>query len=61
MMIPIEGVFSKVKFFAGNLLTDSINCLNLEDLINQSIVTVTSTDCYKYVHESSSSAAKERL
>ena len=41
MMNPIEEVFSKVKGSARNFLTESINCLNLEDIIIQSIATVT--------------------
>ena len=48
MMIPIEEVFSKVKFSARNLLANPINCLNLDDIMNQSIATVTSIDCYRY-------------
>ena len=48
MMNPIEEVFSKIKFSARNSLDGPTNCLNLEDVINESIATVTSPNCYKY-------------
>ena len=48
MMNPIEEVFSKIKFFARNMLADPTNGVNLEGIINQSFATVTSSNCYKY-------------
>ena len=48
MMNPIEEKFSKVKFSARNLLSDPSNTLSLVEVIDNSMGTVTSTNCYNY-------------
>lgn len=48
MMNPIEEMFSKVKLSARNILADPTRKENLKDVIEQSIGTITSMDCYNF-------------
>ena len=48
MMNPIEEVFSKIKFCARNMLADPTNNQNLVDVIEESLATITPTDCNNY-------------
>jgi transposase len=48
MLNPIEEVFSKIKMAARNLLADPCNQENLESIINASVQTITSANCYSY-------------
>jgi len=45
MMNPIEEMFSKVKIYARNILAYPERHQNLTEIINESVETVTITDC----------------
>ena len=48
MVNPIEEVFSKIKFYARNVLADPTNSIHLKDIINQSVETITAANCNNF-------------